>query len=46
MTCEQSKEAIETLYQDEFFAKPENHRQREMIKEKFLSHTPPECRWV
>jgi len=46
MTCDQSEEAIETLYEDEFFSRPENHPQRDLIKKKLLRHTPEECKWV
>jgi len=44
MTCEQYHEAVDVLYADPFFARPENHLDRIRIHEKFKHHTPKACR--
>ena len=43
MTCKQYNEAVDVLYADPFFARPENHRDRLRIHEKFKLHTSELC---
>ena len=43
MTCKQYNEAVDVLYADPFFARPENHRDRLRIHEKFKLHTSKAC---
>jgi|14_taG_2_1085336.scaffolds.fasta_scaffold08897_2 hypothetical protein len=43
MTCKQYNEAVDVLYADPFFARPENHRDRLRIHEKFKLHTSKTC---
>ena len=46
MTCEQYNEAVDVLYADPFFARPENHRDRLRIHEKFKLHTSELCHGI
>ena len=43
MSCSQYHGAIERLYDNPFFAKPENIEQRREIHEFFKTKTWPEC---
>ena len=43
MSCKQYNEAVDVLYADPFFARPENHRDRLKIHEKFKLHTSELC---
>jgi len=43
MSCSQYHGAIERLYENPFFAKPENIEQRREIHEFFKTKTWPEC---
>ena len=43
MSCSQYHGAIERLYADPFFQRPENHQQRQNIHEVFKTKTWPEC---
>ena len=43
MSCSQYHEAIDRLYANPFFQKPENYQQRQEIHEVFKTRTWPEC---
>ena len=43
LSCSQYHGAIERLYADPFFQRPENHQQRQNIHEVFKTKTWPEC---
>ena len=43
MSCAQYTEAIENLYKDTYFARPENWNHRDDLHQFFKHRTKPEC---
>ncbi len=46
LTCEQSRESLNDLYTDPFFARPEHRMVRLQLAEKLKQHTPKYCGFI
>lgn len=46
LNCEQSRESLNDLYADPWFAKPEHRLIREKLAQKLKQHTSPYCGYI